>query len=1572
MAITSSSFEEYESELRTWTDRLKVVDSLLDRPSATLIRELRRVTEEANAAEKGPDEAEGERNPWRVASTIDKRGRGDRAPLLVHAICCSVVQRLWTQRRRFAWLDEDALKPLVADLTKPFLKLEEDSGNDVFRLIDSLADDVFGAGNALAAAEIFWVLIKTGEKQAHGPLGFYCLFAMLWSLGRGAALSPADGAKMEPWRPSALVTAKCLFPLRRLTVILHQRAKLYAAIAAAYERLQKSRNNSTQRERWLFVTALEALSSHLHEFASVAVNPDDYNEAARKLAARAAPITPDFDRTRLEQLFAMTTTYLGRLLVDSANAAGPALDRAQVLLKDMEEKIVAVLDDSGNPESRRELLNHAPQLGPLKNDAAYWAQHFEAARKAINTCNSACNALQKGVAEGRRHDGDTVHSAALLESLQTLSDVNVSVAELIEVAVDASTHWMRRTLTQEVAYASAGNDTDFDAAELLSAVTIVQRWHRISDLEVEDALKWSLKSARGDGSWNTGQPIFLKHRMLGVWPSTPEVVWLLAMAVERKKKIRVADDTLIDFVTWLDKTRIELAWATPGKIAEYTEESGWPSETREHDTIDLWSTALSINALLSIRDLIEERLWTLCEKRFFVQKPRSTLETIDPVDLGAKHEARLHHRLMRMARDTTGDNYKNADYALVLHGPPGSSKTALAEALANAMWVGSRQARLVRITPADFTRQGEERVDSEARFIFDLLSHIRGATIFFDEIDQLLQRRSPGDPLSFLKLVVPAMLNRLQDLRDAAPRQEICFVFATNFVDMIDPALTRPGRIDAAVPVPYPDPWSRENVMERVFGKRKPLDERQKRRVINKTNGWPWSTFQKLCKEIRERPPRHVREIDLPIERRQADFEESENYYGNPARWESGSRPFARELAHATFAFSKNEDVCRAKLEEILDRVKPKIDVISVFKTEWATADHRSSIAGDEAELWQTVDGATARTSGMTLRSNGSAEFRVWAPFALQVAVAGTFNEWSRSRHELSRDPDFPGFWKGTIAGVLEFPPPAPEPVVKLPQAEVPELEDAAVTSEEEKPEPVAIEEPPVQIPQYRYVVTMDTVEQLLRSDPFSYELIDVPAFSVHNSVFVTPPEKDEVAPFTPASLETLVIYQLHPATFSSDGGGPGTLRSAVTRLDELKALGVNAVEILMLGDRLYDRPWGYDAEFPLAIRTSSGGAAAMRDFIAQAHARGMAVIAGVRWHNIGRWVESATDAGIMKRHVADGGLWQFDGWPADENDGGIYYKGSSFVLELAQREVRDYLLECALRWILDMHVDGLRWNDVGAVLAMDRVNAPDLLTDVLCLLNAMSLITIAQDDDERPESIDDFGFVAMWRRSFMEKMHSVLHKSENESFDLKVLAAQISGDVDPVSRILYSESYREAEHGRFPRQSGHDFTRRRRAMFGAILVFTSAGTPMIFQGQEDLADGVFGPDVMFDGTRDEAMRRFYTDLIRLRTGDAATRGLRGPSSVADADQELIWIHRTNENDRALVVLNFSGNYLNRNVPVPVDGDWHVHLNTADRRYGPEGTDGGSSGKLVAHDGSLRIEVDRWSALILAHSAPRP
>jgi hypothetical protein len=426
--------------------------------------------------------------------------------------------------------------------------------------------------------------------------------------------------------------------------------------------------------------------------------------------------------------------------------------------------------------------------------------------------------------------------------------------------------WCERVLTREIASASARNLTEFDPAELVSALYVVARTRpTYSPLQLEDALEKLLVGVRPDGSWVAGQP-FLVRDNLGLWAPTSDIVWMLASTIAMRPGVSLADEKLMVYVDWLERTDLQLQVQVneaDGTIRNLRI-TGWVSERALRPRrIDVWSTIFAVNALLGVRDLMEFRLWELCERRFTVLKEGRRLNQVEAVDLSAVHGFRLHRRLAEMARNTDGDGFKRAEYSMILHGPPGSSKTAIAQALSMEMWRSARvrekrEPRLIRVTPADFTRKGESRLDSEARIIFDLLMRVRGVTILFDEIDDLLRLRQDSGDATFLKLIVPAMLNRLQDLRDACPRQEVCFLLATNYVDRIEPALLRRGRIDRAVPLVYPDRESRRGTLDRhLDGLRKDsaevwtwaaeIFEDVLGKRLKETDYWPWKTFESLC-----------------------------------------------------------------------------------------------------------------------------------------------------------------------------------------------------------------------------------------------------------------------------------------------------------------------------------------------------------------------------------------------------------------------------------------------------------------------------------------------------------------------------------------------------------------------------------------------------------------------------------------------------------------------------------------------------------------------------------------------------
>jgi 1,4-alpha-glucan branching enzyme len=127
---------------------------------------------------------------------------------------------------------------------------------------------------------------------------------------------------------------------------------------------------------------------------------------------------------------------------------------------------------------------------------------------------------------------------------------------------------------------------------------------------------------------------------------------------------------------------------------------------------------------------------------------------------------------------------------------------------------------------------------------------------------------------------------------------------------------------------------------------------------------------------------------------------------------------------------------------------------------------------------------------------------------------------------------------------------------------------------------------------------------------------------------------------FNIATWNELLIYEMHIGTFYvKKKGHPGTLDSAIEKMPYLKALGINAIEVMPITEFAGDFSWGYNPSHPFAVASTYGGPDAFKRFVKAARESGIAVVSDVVY-NFG---------------PSDLDLWRFDGW--SENDkGGIYF----------------------------------------------------------------------------------------------------------------------------------------------------------------------------------------------------------------------------------------------------------------------------------------------------------------------------
>jgi maltooligosyltrehalose trehalohydrolase len=327
--------------------------------------------------------------------------------------------------------------------------------------------------------------------------------------------------------------------------------------------------------------------------------------------------------------------------------------------------------------------------------------------------------------------------------------------------------------------------------------------------------------------------------------------------------------------------------------------------------------------------------------------------------------------------------------------------------------------------------------------------------------------------------------------------------------------------------------------------------------------------------------------------------------------------------------------------------------------------------------------------------------------------------------------------------------------------------------------------------------------------------------------------------------LPNSVIYELHIGTFTETG----TFDAAIERLDHLVELGVTHVEILPVNDFNGQWNWGYDGVLWYAVHEGYGGPDGLKRLVDASHRAGLAVLLDVVYNHLGASGNYLQRFGpyLQSGHNTWGDLVNLDG-------------------ELAG-PVREYILDNAVMWLSEFHIDALRLDAVHALRDSSEVHLLAELSTRVKVLSAelgRPLVLIAESDLNDPimftaSSEGGYGLDGQWDDDVHHALHALL-SGERQGYYADF------GSLSTLAKVLtraflhdgtYS-SFRGRNHGKpvdTERTPGyrfvvclqnHDQVGNRAAgdrlpkmvspdmlKVGATLLLTSPFTPLLFMGEE-------------------------------------------------------------------------------------------------------------------------------------------
>ncbi|HXI82669.1 MAG TPA: LamG-like jellyroll fold domain-containing protein [Verrucomicrobiae bacterium] len=591
--------------------------------------------------------------------------------------------------------------------------------------------------------------------------------------------------------------------------------------------------------------------------------------------------------------------------------------------------------------------------------------------------------------------------------------------------------------------------------------------------------------------------------------------------------------------------------------------------------------------------------------------------------------------------------------------------------------------------------------------------------------------------------------------------------------------------------------------------------------------------------------------------------------------------------------------------------------------------------------------------------STAGTTFRVWAPSATAMHVSGTWNGFNTSATPLFSEGN--GNWSADVAGALNG-------------------------------------------HQYQYYISNSTVgTNVTKQDPRARRVVN----SASNSYIYNPTNFNWAGDnFTAPGLSNAVIYEMCIGSFN-DPNAPnnaGTFYDATNRLAFLKQLGITAVEVMPINEFPGDFSWGYNPAGIFAAESAYGGPDGFKTFVKVAHQLGIAVLLDVV-HN--HWGGNSAGNGYGDLYHS---VWQFDG-TSSGGFGGIYFYQDScrgFAQTWGPRpnfdtsQVYQFIKDNITMWMSECHVDGFRWDSVGEIegdypCGDTLTSGINLIADVSGMIHSQAggKINIGEDNPNNQTGAN--GFDGTWdNNAFFGNVQPQLSASSDSARNMGSISFAVNinhngGGMGNWGNVVFTEDHDQCGDGngsgaqripvRIDNNNPTSYFARKRSSLGAALTLTTAGMPMLLQGQEMLTTSQFGAVIPINwGLTNtwSTIVSLYTDLIRLRRNlDGRSAGLTGVNTSTiwqDNLSKMIAYRRWNTGnvgDDVIVICNFA----NTNWPAynitgfPHTGIWYTQLNSDFTKYGSDYGNFGSLSTTVSVN-TATISIAPYSVLIMSQNVP--